>query len=110
MTNLKQQLLQEGFVTQLNGNQLDFYHNKYKTTIKDYSNIPFKTLVALLKTIRKLDKLRNPNISTTVKITINNNRSIVLQNKSNNYSIQTTVDNLQKTLINIYKTNIRKEN
>lgn len=101
MTNLKQQLLQEGFVTQLNGNQLDFYHNKYKTTIINPTNIPFETLVALLKAIKKLDK-------DDLNITINDNQSVFVQNKSDNYP--TTVDNLQETLVNIYKTNIRKEN
>lgn len=101
MTNLKQQLLQEGFVTQLNGNQLDLYHNKYKTTIKNPRNIPFETLVALLKTIKKLDENNINNI-------INNNQSVSIQNKSDNYP--TTVDGLQKALINIYKTNIRKKN
>ena len=65
MTILKQQLLQEGFVTQINDNQLEFYHNKYKTIIKNPTNIPFETLVALLKTIRKLDELKN---STTLNI------------------------------------------
>ena len=103
MTNLKQQLLQEGFVTQLTNNQLDFYHNKYKTTIKNPTNIPFETLVVLLKAIWKLDK-------DDLNIIINNNQSILLQNKSNNYSEQTTVENLQKTLVNIYETHIRKEN
>lgn len=63
MTNLKQQLLQKGFVTQLTDNQLDFYHNKYKTTIINPTNVPFETLIALLKAIRKLDKIRNPNVS-----------------------------------------------
>lgn len=103
MTDLKQQLLQEGFVTQLNGNQLDLYHNKYKTTIKNPRNIPFETLVALLKTIKKLDE-------NNINIIINNNQSIFLQNKLDNSSTQTTVDNLQETLVNIYKTHIRKEN
>ena len=101
MTNLKQQLLQEGFVTQLDGNQLDFYHNKYKTTIKNPRNIPFETLVALLKTIKKLDE-------NNINIIIDDNQSIFLRNKSNNYP--TTVDNLQETLVNIYETHIRKEN
>ena len=101
MTNLKQKLLQEGFVTQLNDNQLDFYHNKYKTTIKNPRNIPFETLVALLKTIQKLDE-------NNINIIINNNQSVSIQNKSDNYL--TTVDNLQETLVNIYKTHIRKEN
>lgn len=101
MTNLKQQLLQEGFVTQLNGNQLDFYHNKYKTTIINPTNIPFETLVALLKAIKKLDK-------DDLNITINDNQSVFVQNKSDNYP--TTVDNLQETLVNIYETHIRKEN
>lgn len=101
MTNLKQQLLQEGFVTQLDDNQLDFYHNKYKTTIKNPRNIPFETLVALLKTIKKLDK-------NNINIIINNNQSVSIQNKSDNYP--TTVDNLQETLVNIYETNIKKEN
>lgn len=101
MTNLKQKLLQEGFVTQLNDNQLDFYHNKYRTTIKNPRNIPFETLVALLKTIQKLDE---NNINTI----IDDNQSIFLRNKSDNYP--TTVDNLQKTLVNIYETHIRKEN
>lgn len=110
MTNLKQQLLQKGFVTQLTDNQLDFYHNKYKTTIINPTNVPFETLIALLKAIQKLDKLRNPNVSTTVEITINNNRSIVLQNKSNNYSIQTTIEKIQDVLTSIYETHIRKEN
>ena len=72
MTNLKQQLLQKGFVTQVNDNQLDFYHNKYKTTIKNPTNIPFETLVALLKTIRKLDK-------NNVDITINDDQSVFIQ-------------------------------
>jgi len=103
MTNLKQQLLQEGFVTQLEDNQLYFYHNKYKTTIINPTNIPFETLVTLLKTIKKLNK-------NDLNIIIDNNQSIFLQNKLDNSSIQTTVDNLQKALINIYKTNIRKEN
>lgn len=103
MTNLKQQLLQESFVTQLNGNQLDFYHNKYKTTIINPTNIPFKTLITLLKTIKKLNK-------NGLNIIIDNNQSIFLQNKLNNSSTQTTVDNLQETLVNIYKTHIRKEN
>lgn len=101
MTNLKQQLLQEGFVTQLDDNQLDFYHNKYKTTIKNPRNIPFETLVALLKTIQKLDE-------NNINIIIDDNQSIFLQNKSDNYP--TTVDNLQETLVNIYETHIRKEN
>ena len=90
MTTLKQQLLQEGFVTQFEDNQLYFYHNKYKTTIKNPTNIPFETLVALLKTIQKLDE-------NNINIIINNNQSIFLQNKSNNYP--TTVDNLQETLV-----------
>lgn len=102
MTNLKQQLLQEGFVTQLNDNQLDFYHNKYKTTIKNPRNVPFETLVTLLKAIRKLDNSNN------INIIIDDNQSIFLRNKSDNYP--TTVDNLQETLVNIYKTHIRKEN
>ena len=110
MTTLKQQLLQEGFVTQINDDQLYFYHNKYKTTIKNPRNIPFETLVALLKTIRKLDKLRNPNISTTVDITINDDQSVFVQNKSDNYPIQTPIENLQDVLTNIYETHIRKEN
>lgn len=101
MTNLKQKLLQEGFVTQLNDNQLDFYHNKYRTTIKNPRNIPFETLVALLKTIQKLDE-------NNINIIIDNNQSIFLRNKSDNYP--TTVDNLQETLVNIYETHIRKEN
>lgn len=101
MTNLKQQLLQEGFVTQLDDNQLDFYHNKYKTTIKNPRNIPFETLVALLKTIQKLDE-------NNINIIIDDNQSIFLRNKSDNYP--TTVDNLQETLVNIYETHIRKEN
>lgn len=101
MTTLKQQLLQEGFVTQLNDNQLDFYHNKYRTTIKNPRNIPFETLVALLKTIQKLDE-------NNINIIIDDNQSIFLRNKSDNYP--TTVDNLQKTLVNIYETHIRKEN
>lgn len=101
MTDLKQQLLQEGFVTQLDDNQLDFYHNKYKTTIKNPRNIPFKTLVALLKTIKKLDE-------NNINIIINNNQSVSIQNKSDNYL--TTVDNLQETLVNIYEAHIRKEN
>ena len=63
MTNLKQKLLQEGFVTQLNDNQLDFYHNKYRTTIKNPRNIPFETLVALLKTIQKPTQPRSLPIS-----------------------------------------------
>ena len=103
MTNLKQKLLQEGFVTQLTNNQLDFYHNKYKTTIINPRNISFETLVALLKTIKKLDE-------NNINIIINNNQSIFLQNKLDNSSTQTTVDNLQETLVNIYKTHIRKEN
>lgn len=103
MTTLKQQLLQEGFVTQLNGNQLDFYHNKYKTTIINPRNIPFETLVALLKAIKKLDK-------DDLNIIINNNQSVFVQNKSNDYSEQTTIEKLQDILTNIYKTNIRKEN
>lgn len=98
MTTLNQQLLQEGFVTQLNGNQLDFYHNKYKTTIKNPTNVPFETLVTLLKAIRKIDK-------NNVDITINDNQSIFIQN---DHSKQTTVDNLQETLKNI--PHIRKEN
>lgn len=97
MTNLKQQLLQEGFVTQLNGNQLDFYHNKYKTTIKNPTNISFETLITLLKTIQKLDDLR----TTTLNVTINDDQSIFVQG---DYSTQTTVNNLQETLTNIYKT------
>ena len=101
MTTLKQQLLQEGFVTQLTNNQLIFYHNKYKTTIKNPKNIPFETLVTLLKTIKKLDK-------DDLNIIINNNQSVSIQNKSDNYP--TTVDNLQETLVNIYETHIRKEN
>lgn len=101
MTNLKQKLLQKGFVTQLNDNQLDFYHNKYRTTIKNPRNIPFETLVALLKTIQKLDE-------NNINIIIDDNQSIFLRNKSDNYP--TTVDNLQETLVNIYKTHIRKEN
>lgn len=101
MTNLKQKLLQEGFVTQLNNNQLDFYHNKYRTTIKNPRNIPFETLVALLKTIQKLDE-------NNINIIIDDNQSIFLRNKSDNYP--TTVDNLQETLVNIYETHIRKEN
>lgn len=101
MISLKQKLLQEGFVTQLNDNQLDFYHNKYKTTIKNPRNIPFETLVTLLKTIQKLDE-------NNINIIINNKQSVSIQNKSDNYP--TTVDNLQETLVNIYKTNIRKEN
>lgn len=101
MTNLKQKLLQEGFVTQLNDNQLDFYHNKYKTTIKNPRNIPFETLVVLLKTIKKLDK-------NNINIIINNKQSVSIQNKSDDYP--TTVDNLQETLVNIYETHIRKEN
>lgn len=101
MTNLKQKLLQEGFVTQLNNNQLDFYHNKYRTTIKNPRNIPFETLVALLKTIQKLDE-------NNINIIINNNQSVFVQNKSDNYP--TTVDDLQETLVNIYETHIRKEN
>jgi len=101
MTNLKQKLFQEGFVTQLNGNQLDFYHNKYRTTIKNPRNIPFETLVALLKTIQKLDE-------NNINIIIDDNQSIFLRNKSDNYP--TTVDNLQETLVNIYETHIRKEN
>lgn len=95
MTTLNQQLLQEGFVTQLNGNQLDFYHNKYKTTIKNPTNVPFETLVTLLKAIRKIDK-------NNVDITINDNQSIFIQND------HSTVDNLQETLKNI--PHIRKEN
>lgn len=101
MTNLKQKLLQEGFVTQLNDNQLDLYHNKYRTTIKNPRNIPFETLVALLKTIQKLDE-------NNINIIIDDNQSIFLRNKSDNYP--TTVDNLQETLVNIYETHIRKEN
>lgn len=103
MTNLKQQLLQKGFVTQLTDNQLDFYHNKYKTTIKNPRNIPFETLVALLKTIQKLDE-------NNINIIINNKQSVSIQNKLDNSSTQTTVDDLQETIINIYKTHIRKEN
>lgn len=98
MTTLNQQLLQEGFVTQLNSNQLDFYHNKYKTTIKNPTNVPFETLVTLLKAIRKIDK-------NNVDITINDNQSIFIQN---DHSKQTTVDNLQETLKNV--PHIRKEN
>lgn len=98
MTTLNQQLLQEGFVTQLNGNQLDFYHNKYKTTIKNPTNVPFETLVTLLKAIRKIDK-------NNVDITINDNQSIFIQN---DHSKQTTIDNLQETLKNV--PHIRKEN
>lgn len=98
MTTLNQQLLQEGFVTQLNGNQLDFYHNKYKTTIKNPTNVPFETLVTLLKAIRKIDK-------NNVDITINDNQSIFIQN---DHSKQTTVNNLQETLKNV--PHIRKEN
>lgn len=101
MTNLKQKLFQEGFVTQLNGNQLDFYHNKYRTTIKNPRNISFETLVALLKTIRKLDE-------NNINIIIDDNQSVSIQNKSDNYL--TTIDNLQETLVNIYETHIRKEN
>lgn len=101
MTTLKQKLLQEGFVTQLNGNQLNFYHNKYKTTIINPTNIPFETLVALLKAIQKLDE-------NNINIIIDDNQSIFLRNKSDNYP--TTVDNLQETLVNIYETHIRKEN
>lgn len=101
MTNLKQKLLQEGFVTQLNDNQLDFYHNKYRITIKNPRNIPFETLVALLKTIQKLDE-------NNINIIIDDNQSVSIQNKSDNYP--TTVDNLQETLVNIYETHIRKEN
>ena len=101
MTNLKQKLLQEGFVTQLNDNQLDFYHNKYRTTIKNPRNIPFETLVALLKTIQKLDE-------NNINIIIDANQSVSIQNKSDNYL--TTIDNLQETLVNIYETHIRKEN
>lgn len=101
MTTLKQQLLQEGFVTQITNNQLEFYHNKYKTTIKNPRNIPFETLVPLLKTIKKLDE-------NNINIIINNNQSVSIQNKSDNYP--TTVDNLQETLVNIYETHIRKEN
>lgn len=101
MTNLKQQLLQESFVTQLTDNQLDFYHNKYKTTIKNPRNIPFETLIALLKTIQKLDE-------NNINIIINNKQSVSIQKKSDNYP--TTVDNLQETLVNIYETHIRKEN
>lgn len=103
MTTLKQQLLQEGFITQLNDNQLDFYHNKYKTTIINPRNVPFETLVALLKAIKKLDK-------NDINITINDNQSIFLQNKLDNSSTQTTVENLQDVLTNIYETYIRKEN
>lgn len=95
MTNLKQKLLQEGFVTQLNDNQLNFYHNKYRTTIKNPRNIPFETLVALLKTIQKLD-------GNNINIIIDDNQSIFLRNKSDNYP--TIVDNLQETLVNIYET------
>ena len=98
MTTLNQQLQQEGFVTQIIGNQLDFYHNKYKTTIKNPTNVPFETLVTLLKAIRKIDK-------NNVDITINDNQSIFIQN---DHSKQTTVDNLQETLKNI--PHIRKEN
>lgn len=101
MTNLKQQLLQEGFVTQLEDNQLYFYHNKYKTTIINPTNVPFETLVTLLKAIQKLAE-------NNINIIINNNQSVSIQNKSDNYP--TTVDNLQETLVNIYETRIRKEN
>ena len=101
MTKLKQKLLQEGFVTQLNDNQLNFYHNKYRTTIKNPRNIPFETLVALLKTIQKLDE-------NNINIIIDDNQSVSIQNKSDNYL--TTVNNLQETLVNIYETHIRKEN
>lgn len=112
MTNLKQQLLQEGFVTQIANNQLEFYHNKYKTTIKNYSNISFETLVGLLKAIRKLDKLGSPNLSNSINIIIDNNQSIFLENKLDNstYAKRTTVDDLQETVVNIYETHIRKEN
>lgn len=103
MTNLKQQLLHEGFVTQLDDNQLTFYHNKYKTTIKNPRNIPFETLVALLKTIQKLDE-------NNINIIINNKQSVSIQNKLDNSSTQTTVDDLQETVVNIYETHIRKEN
>lgn len=100
MTTLKQQLLQEGFVIQLNDNQLDFYHNEYKTTIKNPTNIPFETLVALLKAIRKSD--RNSNTPSNLNITINDDQSVFVQ------SAHSTVDNLQETLKNI--PHIRKEN
>lgn len=103
MTNLKQKLLQEGFVTQLNDNQLDFYHNKYRTTIKNPRNIPFETLVALLKTIQKLDE-------NNINIIIDDNQSVSIQNKSNNYPIQTTIEKIQDVLTSIYETHIRKEN
>ena len=92
MTNLKQKLLQEGFVTQLNDNRLDFYHNKYKTTIINPRNVPFETLVTLLKAIKKLDE-------NNINIIINNNQSVSIQNKSDNYP--TTINNLQETLVNI---------
>lgn len=101
MANLKQQLLQEGFVTQFKNNQLDFYHNKYKTTIKNPTNIPFETLVALLKTIRKLDNLKN---SAILNIIINDDQTIFIQS---DHSTQTNIDNLQETLKNILHT--RKE-
>jgi hypothetical protein len=68
MTDIKQQLLQEGFITQVSNNQLEFYHNKYKTTIKDYSDIPFKTLIGLLKAIQKLDRLNFKDISNFVTV------------------------------------------
>ena len=68
MTNLKQQLLQKGFVTQITNNQLEFYHNKYKTTIKNYSNISFKTLIGLLKAIQKLDRLNFKDVSNFVTV------------------------------------------
>lgn len=112
MTNIKQQLLQEGFVTQVNNNQLDFYHNRYKTTIINPRNVPFETLVTLLKTIRKLDKLGSPNLPNSINIIIDNNQSIILQNKPSDstYSEQTTVENLQNILTNIHETHIRKEN
>lgn len=103
MTNLKQKLLQEGFVTQLNDNQLDFYHNKYKTTIINPTNVPFETLVALLKAIKKLNK-------NDLNIIIDNNQYIFLQNKLDNSSTQTTVDNLQETLKTSNVPHIRKEN
>lgn len=72
MTTIKQQLLQEGFVTQVSNNELEFYHNKYKTTIKDYSDIPFETLIGLLKAIQKLDKLNFKDISNFVTVHDNN--------------------------------------
>lgn len=101
MTNLKQKLLQESFVTQLNGNQLDFYHNKYRTTIKNPKNISFETLVTLLKTIQKLDE-------NNINIIIDDKQSVSIQNKSDNYP--TTVDNLQETLKTSNVPHIRKEN